>query len=169
MTTVYVADTTYFITEQKPEQKKDIEIVTTKEVIREIKDQTSRYNLNREIQVNSVAKKHIQKTREIARETGDITRLSKTDLKLLGLARQLKETDKKPIIKTDDYSIQNVAQKMQIEYSGIKQNKIKKEMIWGYRCIACKREYKDKKIKDCPVCGSELEERIIKRKDIVDD
>jgi UPF0271 protein len=85
-----------------------------------------------------------------ARQTGDIDRLSDTDLDVLALALELEAT-----IVSDDYSIQNVARCMNIKYiSGI-QSGIKEVYAWILRCKGCGRFY-EKKIDNCPVCGSDL-------------
>ncbi|RZN63090.1 NOB1 family endonuclease [Methanonatronarchaeum sp. AMET6-2] len=165
MTETYVADTTVFITGKLPEGR----VITTERVKEEVRDRTSKYNLNRDIKTDSVLQKNIKEIEEAAETTGDISRLSQTDIELLALAHQLNKTNKKVILVSDDYSIQNVAEKKDIEYRGVQQKKIDRQLTWGYRCLGCKREYSQKDIEDCPVCGSELEERILKRKDIVDD
>jgi len=85
-----------------------------------------------------------------AKQTGDIDRLSDTDLDVLALALELGAT-----IVSDDYSIQNVARAMKIEYISGVQSGIKEVYTWSLRCKGCGRFYENK-IDNCPVCGSGL-------------
>ncbi|OUJ18395.1 Endonuclease Nob1 consisting of PIN domain and Zn-ribbon module [Methanonatronarchaeum thermophilum] len=165
MAGVFVVDTSVFIVGKQPEG----EVVTVQEVVDEVKDKVSRYNLGRGYSVSDVLDEDITHVKDVCIETGDYGRVSKTDLKLLALAYRLKLENKSPVVVSDDYSIQNVLEKLNIPYQGVQQEEIEKEVVWGFRCVGCKREFSSKELEDCPVCGSGLEERILKRKDIVDD
>jgi UPF0271 protein len=85
-----------------------------------------------------------------AQETGDINRLSRADMELLALAN-----DMEAVIISDDYSIQNLASRLGIEYEKFGKASIRKEIDWTYRCKGCGRYY-EKEQMDCPVCGSEV-------------
>ena len=93
---------------------------------------------------------HIQTVQEVTKETGDDARLSQQDIDVLAIALETKGT-----ILTDDYSIQNMAKKLGIEYVPISEGGIKTEIEWTYRCKGCGRYY-EKMMDDCPICGSEL-------------
>ncbi|WGI18060.1 hypothetical protein [Methanonatronarchaeum sp. AMET-Sl] len=165
MSRVFVVDTSVFIVGDLPEG----DVITIKEVVEEVRDKVSRYNLGRMYSISDVVKKDIDYVEQVSKETGDFGRLSKTDIKLVGLAHRLKREGNKPVMVSDDYSIQNIAKKLDIPYRGVQQKEIDEEVVWGLRCIGCKRQYSSKTYVDCPVCGSDLEERILRRKDIVDD
>ncbi len=85
-----------------------------------------------------------------AKKTGDYLRLSSTDMEIIALALHLDAT-----ILTDDYSIQNLAKEMDIEYQGISQEEIKEGYTWIYRCKKCGQVYK-KEIEECHRCGGEI-------------
>jgi UPF0271 protein len=69
---------------------------------------------------------------------------------VLALAVELKA-----VLMTDDYSIQNLARAMGIEYRAVGMKGIKELVQWKYRCTGCRREW-DVNHPDCPVCGSAL-------------
>ncbi len=85
-----------------------------------------------------------------AKSTGDYLRLSKTDVEVIALALYLNAK-----ILTDDYSIQNMAKNMDIQYSGISQKGIKKEYSWTYRCKKCGHWYRESE-GECEICGGEV-------------
>lgn len=92
----------------------------------------------------------IGKVKSEAKKTGDSIRLSKTDVEVIALALYLEAK-----IVTDDYSIQNLAKNMDIEYMGIAQEEIDEEYSWSYRCKKCGRWYDDYQ-ETCDVCGGEI-------------
>ena len=86
----------------------DGELYTTPEAVAEVRRLGSTPQLDAvlatKVRILTSAKESIEEVDAVARETGDIARLSPADRGLLALARQLGAT-----ILTDDYSIQNVA------------------------------------------------------------
>ena len=59
------------------------------------------------------------------------------------------------IIRTDDYSIQNLARVLGLKYKTVGFKGIKEVIHWKYRCRGCGRIF-DKNMPDCPICGSQL-------------
>jgi len=102
------------------------------------------------VSVTSPTAASLGKVREAAKGTGDDARLSPTDLEVLALAVDLKAT-----LYTDDYSIQNLARMLGVEYRGIGMKGIKEVVKWKYRCTGCRKVW-DENYPDCPVCGSKL-------------
>ncbi len=92
----------------------------------------------------------IEKAIEYAKKTGDIHKLSKTDIDVIALAIKIKG-----IVITDDYAIQNVLKFIGLQYSGLSEKEISKIFQWKYRCTGCMRYY-EKYYDSCPVCGSKL-------------
>ena len=90
-----------------------------------------------------------------AQKTGDINRLSRADIELLALADEMEA-----VIISDDYSIQNLASKLGIEFEKFGKEPIREEFQWTFRCKGCGRYYEEEQ-RDCPVCGSEV---VMKRK-----
>jgi len=76
------------------------------------------------------------------------------------LALELKDSGLTPLIVTDDYSIQNVANKIGVEFSSLMTFGIKFRFKWILYCPACYRKYpSDYKSKVCEVCGTELKRK----------
>jgi UPF0271 protein len=100
--------------------------------------------------VMSPSEEALKKVRESAKTTGDDARVSEADIEVLALAVELKL----PII-TDDYSIQNLAWHLKVDFITVREKGIVEEVHWTYRCRGCHKTF-DKKLDDCPVCGSEV-------------
>ncbi|MGE4275103.1 MAG: NOB1 family endonuclease [Candidatus Methanomethylophilaceae archaeon] len=100
------------------------------------------------LQVRDPLPESIAEVREVARKSGDLGRLSDVDISILALAV---ETSGR--ILADDYSIQNVASIMGLEYQAVGVKGISKVLRWNYRCQGCGRWYAEN-LPDCPVCGA---------------
>ncbi len=92
----------------------------------------------------------VEKVREAAEVTGDISRLSDTDMEVLALGLELEA-----IILTDDYSIQNLAKVLKIDYQPGITPGIKEVFHWTYRCRGCGRIFNSEP-ENCPICGSDI-------------
>ncbi len=125
-------------------------IFTVTEVLDEIKDRNTLLKLSGlKIEVLEPKKETVNEIKNIARKTGDLEKLSKTDLKILALAKETGST-----IISDDYCIQNVAQKIGINYISLFSKKITKLIKWKKFCPICRRYFGNGKI--CPFCGEKL-------------
>ncbi len=166
MEPVYVLDTSALIFRSIPEGRK----VTITEVYDELEGELSKLFFEKSsIKVLYSDEESIEKVRDAAKGTGDDMKLSETDVKLLALANQIKEEGKDVKIVSDDYSIQNVANKLNLEFEGIMQEEIGKEFRWIKKCVGCYREFNSDEYDMCPICGSGLQNRVIRQKDIIDD
>jgi UPF0271 protein len=87
---------------------------------------------------------------EAALRTGDAPRLSDPDVQVLALALDLGG-----VLVTDDYSLQNVARELGVEYMPAGLEGIREAVRWFYRCSGCGRYWQDP-LKVCPVCGSKV-------------
>jgi endoribonuclease Nob1 len=95
-----------------------------------------------------------------SKEVGDMRNLSEADLQVLALALELKSEDKEPLIVTDDYSIQNVANKIDVKFTSLVTFGIKLRFKWLLYCPACYRRYPaDYKFEDCEICGTKLKRK----------
>jgi UPF0271 protein len=81
---------------------------------------------------------------EASKRVGDMRYLSEADLQVLALAMELKRNDAVPLIVTDDYSIQNVANKIDIAFTPLMTFGIKFRFKWILYCPACYRKPKKK-------------------------
>ena len=131
-------------------------MITIPEVIDEIKDPDSRLYLSLlDIRVEEAKREFVEKVKEVAKRTGDIYRLSDTDIKLLAKALEYNA-----VIVTDDYSIQNVAKKLNLRFEKVIQRGIEKEFKWVRVCIGCGRRTENE---ICEVCGSPTKLRRVKK------
>lgn len=96
----------------------------------------------------------LARCREAAARSGDISRLSPTDLEVLAVALDINaDPQQEAMILTDDYSIQNLARSLNIKYMGLSQDGITRKITWIVCCPGCGRRFPDK-ISICPVCGT---------------
>ena len=92
----------------------------------------------------------VERIERAARETGDLEELSRTDVRLVAAAFELDGR-----LVTDDYAMQNVAEKLDVPVEVIDREGITDQRAWSFRCQGCGREFDDHHDR-CPVCGSEL-------------
>lgn len=160
---IIVLDTSAFLAGYDPFSQTDEQVTTPKveeEILRnsmvKLRFQTAVESGKVKIQApnsNSSAKSH-------ATKAGDTFKLSETDMQLLSLAFEFKEQGYAPQIVTDDYSIQNVAKKLGIQFIALATLGIKRQLEWIRYCPACYKQYPaDSKTKDCQVCGTELKRK----------
>ena len=144
----YAVDASFFFSEASLQG----EIFTTPSVIEEIADVRSRCRLEAllatGLSVVSPSAESVRRVSAAAGETGDTTRLSSTDTDLLALSLDLGA-----VTVTDDYAIQNVAQRLGLGIEGILQRRARPRR-WKFRCPGCYRRYSA--AGTCPVCGSPL-------------
>lgn len=95
----------------------------------------------------------VERIERAAGETGDLETLSRTDIRLLAAAFELDGT-----LVTDDYAMQNVADKLEIDVSIIAQEGIEEQREWEFQCQGCGRTFDERRDR-CPICGSSLERK----------
>jgi UPF0271 protein len=115
---------------------------------------------NGKLKVKEPTEEFLSITKASASKVGDSFKLSETDIQLLALALELKAEGFKPQIVTDDYSIQNVATQLRIEFLALATFGIKRLLEWIRYCPACYREYPANcSTKECQVCGTKLKRK----------
>ncbi|PSQ42326.1 DNA-binding protein [Halobacteriales archaeon SW_7_68_16] len=92
----------------------------------------------------------VDRIRRAAGETGDLGELSETDVRLLAASFELDAR-----LVTDDYAMQNVAEKLEVAVEVIAREGIDEQRNWLFQCQGCGREFEDDRDR-CPVCGSSL-------------
>ena len=155
---IFILDTSAILS-GKPVDLGDAEILTTSGVVSEIKPGGRDYRqfqflIEKGLKVFAPTEESLDKIKKLAKQTGDLTRLSSTDIELLALALDCSKRNESATILTDDYSIQNVANTAKISYQSINQFGITKNFKWMVRCRGCGKYFKEH-IKACPICGSE--------------
>ena len=115
---------------------------------------------NRKVMIVKPKDSVFQKILEESKKVGDMRYLSEADLQILALALELKGRGLSPLIITDDYSIQNVANKIDVEFTSLLTFGIKFRFKWILYCPACYRKYPpDYKFNICEVCGTTLKRK----------
>ncbi|MBS7607482.1 MAG: hypothetical protein QW502_02625 [Candidatus Bathyarchaeia archaeon] len=110
---------------------------------------------------------YINLVKKASEEVGDANLLSSADISILALAAQLKDKGHNPIIITEDYSIQNVAERLKLKFASLTNLGIRYQLFWKQYCPACGKEYQtDREITICENCGTELKRKPVKRKPI---
>ncbi|HIE33514.1 MAG TPA: hypothetical protein EYP86_00030 [Candidatus Altiarchaeales archaeon] len=127
----------------------------TNSVLQELQDENARIAIESAIKSGSVVVRDpsiefLKRVKRAAEKTGDIGKLSETDIDIIALA-----LERNLIIVTDDYGIQNVASLLGLSYETVSQEGIGMRVKWIMFCKACNSEYSTNK-EFCDICGSEL-------------
>jgi len=160
---IFIVDTTVFITGYILDDLGMVDVITVPEVVNEISDDNKIFlerALNHNLKIEESKNEMIEQVKDVARKTGDINKLSDTDISLIAKAVEYR-SKKDVVILSDDYAIQNVCSKIGIKSEGILQGGIKEEIIWKKKCTGCKRIYDKGDI--CPICGSDLKIKVVKK------
>jgi len=106
----------------------------------------------------------LNRVKDASKGLGDARFLSEIDLRVLALALEQKEMKYHPVIVTDDYSIQNVANQIGVEFASLATFGIRFRLKWIRYCPACYRKYpSDYRSKNCRVCGTKLKRKPLKK------
>jgi len=124
---------------------------------------------SRKLRVLQPEARYLKTVEEASKEMGDVRYLSAADLQVIALAAQLKDEGHSPTIITDDYSIQNVATKISMNFAPLATFGIRLQLQWQLYCPGCRRKYpSDYKHKDCEVCGTRLKRKPQSRKPVIE-
>ncbi len=120
---------------------------------------------SRRLKVQKTTIQSLRRVKEASKRVGDVLFLSDADLQVLALALELKDEGYSPQIVTDDYSIQNVADQLGIDFASLMTFGIRFRLQWIRYCPACHRKYpSDYRPKSCEVCGTKLKRKPLKKK-----
>jgi UPF0271 protein len=162
---VFVLDTSAFVAGFDPFSLSE-EQVTVPKVVEEIKRNSMnklRFETaleNGRVKIKAPPQVFLNQIKATSSKVGDSFKLSETDIELLALALELKTAGYNPQIVSDDYSIQNVATQLDIEFSPLATFGIKRLLEWISYCPACYREYPaNSSAKECKVCGTTLKRK----------
>ena len=109
--------------------------------------------------ISEPSRDSISEVSKLAVETGDMAGISQTDLCLVALAYS-----KGAVLVTDDYRMQNLAERLEMEWRGVVMEGISEAWEWELRCIGCgklfdppkKPSHKKTEMGECVNCGSSL-------------
>jgi len=115
---------------------------------------------NGKLKVKAPSEEFLNRVKASAITVGNSFFLSETDMHLLALALELKAAGYNPQIVTDDYSIQNVATQMGIEFASFATFGIRRLLEWVRYCPACHKKYPSNySSAKCAVCGTKLKRK----------
>ena len=143
----------------------NFESYSVPEVTDELQEQTGpsyRLAISRssgKLKIQSPTSASLQEVLEKARILGDRVVLSKADTSVLALALDLRRDGKTPVIVSDDYAVQNVAEGISIAYQPLATLGIREKFSWVYYCPACFRRYAQADLQICSVCGTKLKRK----------
>ncbi len=150
----------------------NIQLVTTpiieKEMYRKgLKDSVELLKATEKLRIIEPSPQSLKKVKEAAVQLGDLQYLSDPDQQLLALALDLDAQDSHTVIITDDYSIQNVAKQLSLDFKSASTTGIREVINWETYCSACgHKEPKSTKEDVCPVCGTALKRRAVRKEPI---
>jgi UPF0271 protein len=165
----YILDTSAILS-GKSINLKNAKIVTIPDIESELKPGGKDYQIflflkQKGLIYQTPSKKAINKITNKSKETGDFERLSNVDIQILALSLDIKNQGNECIILTDDYSIQNIANYLDIKFETISQRGITQRFKWMTRCQGCGKKFKDN-ISICPICGAETKKIVVKKQEI---
>jgi UPF0271 protein len=116
------------------------------------------------LKVRTPSASFLDRIKEASKTVGDVLFLSDVDVQVLALALELKSKGYNPLIVTDDYSIQNVANQIGLKFAPLMTFGIRFRLYWILYCPACHRKYpSDCKLKFCEVCGTQLKRKPLRK------
>lgn len=91
-----------------------------------------------------------------AKRMGEAQSLSETDISVLALTHQIGDAT----LVSDDYSVQNLADELELSYRGMNTRGIKRRFQWIHYCPGCRKQYTTPQEDNrCPICGTELKRK----------
>ncbi|WP_336000591.1 NOB1 family endonuclease [Halorientalis halophila] len=146
---MYVLDSSAFINEYHTEEP-----IASIPLVREELEDESAYRFDAlegsGMHLHIPEEETVERIERAARETGDLAELSRTDVRLIAAAFELDSR-----LVTDDYAMQNVAEKLDVAVEVIAREGISEQRDWLFQCSGCGREFDDNHDR-CPICGSDL-------------
>ena len=128
----------------------EIQHIKTKQGVLEILQQTGR------LQIRDPTEDSINIIRDAAEMTGDNATISEQDVSIIALALE----NNYELI-TDDFAVTNVSKQLKIKTLSLMTQGIKTVGKWISYCSVCGKEFS--KEKECPICGSKLNRKLIKK------
>jgi UPF0271 protein len=149
----------------------EFESYSVPEVTDELRDRAgSSYRLaistsSGKLKIRAPTPQSLEQVLEKAKVLGDRVVLSKADTHVLALALDLQREGRNPVVVSDDYGVQNIAEGLNIAYQSLATMGIRQKFEWTYYCPACYRRYPEAETETCIVCGTKLKRKPL-RKDI---
>ena len=104
--------------------------------------------------------KYLEEVETITLQLGERGVLSAADKQLLALGLQVKDGGGEPVIVSDDYSVQNTADRMSLSFQSLSTRGIKRRFEWTIYCPGCRRTFEEPQRGGvCPICGTQLKRK----------
>jgi len=147
----------------------EFESFSVPEVTDELRQQTGpSYRLSTstasgKMKIQSPSESSLSQVLDEAKALGDKVVLSRTDTSVVALALDLSKEGKTPVIVSDDYAVQNVAEALKLNYQSLATFGIRQKFNWVLYCPACFRKYPNGETQDCLVCGTRLKRKPVEK------
>jgi len=134
-------------------------------VLAELRDELTRLRVESQaasgmINIREPDEHYVALVAEEARRRGEGASLSVADAALLSLAIQLKDEGLEPVVVSDDYAVQNMAEHLGLQYMSLAVGGIRKRFRWVTYCPGCRKVFEEAPPDGvCPVCGTALKRR----------
>lgn len=138
---------------------------TTSAVIREVSHRSlTRASIqglvdSSRLQIRDPQPKFVSAVKAMASKSGDLARVSNTDISVVALALELKDEGRTPTLVSDDYAVENLARHFQVKLGPVMTRGISKVVKWVVYCRGCGKVFDDVRITVCDVCGTKLRRR----------
>lgn len=112
--------------------------------------------------IQEPSERSLQQVKDISKNTGDIKVLSPADRELIALTLDLTKHHgkEKVIMLSNDYSMENVSQELEVPYSPLGRKGISTQINWEVFCPFCKKIYNAEHLNEsCEFCGAKLKRR----------
>ena len=104
--------------------------------------------------------RYLEEVETITLQLGEKGVLSAADKQLLALGLQVKDGGGEPVIVSDDYSVQNTADRMSLGFQSLSTRGIKRRFEWTIYCPGCRRVFEEPQRGGiCPICGTQLKRK----------
>lgn len=167
----FVLDTSAFIAGYEPTGD-CVELYTVPEVCEELRDTIARLRVQAaldsgKLTIENPKKRFIEEIVRVAEEMGDFASLSNTDISVLALSLQLKEYKTDLALVSEDYSVQNIANRLDIKHVSLATSGISHRIIWRTYCPGCHRIYEKLAPGEvCPICGTRLKKKPLQKSQV---
>jgi len=104
----------------------------------------------------------VDETKLMANRSGDVIKLSDTDVSIVALGIQLKRDGYDITIVSDDYSIQNLVKFFKLKFSPVMVKGILKTVRWSIYCSGCGKVFHKSDATICNICGTKLKRKMEK-------
>ncbi len=150
---------------------RESDLFTTPSVIDEVENRPSKTRIDTLISVGRLfvqepSEEQMKKAEKAAMQYGDAPTLSPTDIGIIALALEKATTSDDIVLVSTDLAVLNTASHLGLEVLD-PSGRMKRRIKWTYHCPACGHTSKTvDEGKMCPVCGTEMRRRAVKKEHI---